>query len=181
MLIGEICGFAMPLSVANILKSATFENVDTIIFDEFLLANGTYHYLQDEVIQFLDVIETIARTRKIRVLLLGNAISVTNPYFDFFKITLPYNSEFKTFKDGLILVNYIKNEEYRQMKKSTAFGRLIDGTDYGKYAIDNEFLLDNNNFIHKKTPNAKFNFKLKINNQVYGVWTDYNLRIYVYI
>lgn len=59
MIDDEICGYAMPLSVANILKSSTYENVDTIIFDEFIIDHGTYHYLQNEVIQLLDVLETI--------------------------------------------------------------------------------------------------------------------------
>ena len=122
----EIAGFAIPLSIANILKSATFENVDTIIFDEFIIDKGTYHYLSNEVIQLLDVVETIARLRNIRIFFLGNAISITNPYFTFFDLSLPYNSEFKTFKNGLIVVNYIKNLEYKKKKKATKFGKLIE-------------------------------------------------------
>lgn len=169
----KLCGFAMPLSVANILKSSTYENVDTIIFDEFIIDKGNYHYLQNEVIQLLDVIETVARLRDIRVIFLGNAISITNPYFTFFNLTLPYNSEIKTFKNGLIAVQYIKNLKYREIKKNTRFGKLIDGTEYGKYAIDNEFLRDSKSFIKKKTKNCKFYFILIINSKYYGVWCDY--------
>ena len=170
---GKLCGYAMPLSVANILKSSSYEEVDTIIFDEFIIDKGNYHYLQNEVIQLLDVIETVARLRDIRVLFLGNAISITNPYFTFFNLSLPYNSDIKTFKDGLIVVNYIKNLKYREVKKSTRFGKLIDGTEYGKYAIDNEFLRDSKSFIKKKTKNCKFYFILVINGKHYGVWCDY--------
>ena len=159
---GKLCGFAMPLSIANILKSATYDNVDTIIFDEFIIDKGTYHYLQNEVTQMLDVIETVARLRDIRVFFLGNAISSTNPYFTYFDLSLPYNSDIKTFKDGLIVVNYIKNLKYREVKKQTRFGKLIEGTKYGKYAIDNEFLTDSKSFIKKKSPNCKFYFILVI-------------------
>lgn len=169
----KLCGFAMPLSVANILKSSSYEDVDTIIFDEFIIDKGNYHYLQNEVIQLLDVIETVARLRDIRVFFLGNAISITNPYFTFFDLTLPYNSDIKTFKDGLIVVNYIKNIKYREFKKSTRFGKLIDGTEYGKYAIDNEFLRDSKSFIRKKTKTCKFYFILVLNGKRYGVWCDY--------
>ena len=171
---GELCGFAMPLSVANILKSSSYEDVDTIIFDEFLIDKGNYHYLQNEVIQLLDVIETVARLRDIRVLFLGNAISITNPYFTFFDLSLPYNSDIKLFKNGLIAVNYIKNLEYRETKKNTRFGKLIDGTEYGKYAIDNEFLRDSKTFIRKKSKGSKFYFILVINGKKLGVWCDYN-------
>ena len=170
---GKICGYAIPLSIANILKSSTYEKVTTIIFDEFIIDKGNYHYLQNEVIQFLDVIETVARLRDIKVLLLGNAISITNPYFAFFDLSLPYNSEFKTFKDGLIVVNYIKNLAYREVKKNTRFGKLISDTEYGKYAIDNEFLRDSKYFIKKKTKNSKFFFIMKLAGKDFGIWIDY--------
>ena len=170
---GKLCGYAIPLSVANILKSSSFDDVDTIIFDEFIIDKGNYHYLQNEVIQFLDVIETVARLRDIRVILLGNAISTINPYFTFFNLSLPYKSDIKTFKNGLILVNYIKNEKYREIKKKTRFGQLIEGTEYGKYAIDNEFLRDNKTFIEKRSKNSKFYFILFIGGKKRGVWMDY--------
>lgn len=171
---GKLCGYAIPLSVANILKSSTYDKVTTIIFDEFIIDKGNYHYLQNEVIQFLDVIETVARLRNIRVIMLGNAISITNPYFTFFNLSLPYNSDIKTFKDGLIAVQYVKNLKYREVKKATRFGKLIEDTEYGKYAIDNEFLRDSKAFIKKKSKGSKFYFILVINNKYYGVWLNYN-------
>ena len=174
----KVCGYAIPLSTANILKSATFEKVDTIIFDEFIIDKGNYHYLQNEVIQLLDIIETIARLRDIKIIFLGNAISITNPYFTFFDITLPYNSEFKICKKDsegkpLIVINYIKNMKYRDIKKQTRFGQLIKDTEYGKYAIDNEFLRDSKAFINKKSKTSKFYFILILNNKKYGIWCDY--------
>lgn len=171
---GKVAGYAIPLSVANILKSASYEGVDTIIFDEFIIDKGNYHYLQNEIEQMLDIIETIGRLRDIRVIFLGNAISITNPYFAYFDLSLPYNSNIKTFKDGLILVNYIKNEKYREVKKNTRFGKLIKDTSYGKYAIDNEMLRDSKSFIAKKTGTSKFYFVLIVEGNTFGVWIDYN-------
>lgn len=174
----EICGFAVALSTANILKSSTFENVDTIIFDEFIIDKGCYHYLQNEVTQMFELIETAFRLRNGRVLFLGNAISITNPYFTELNLTIPYNSEYKIFKkdekgNPLITVYYGKNLAYREAKKSTRFGQLIADTNYGKYAIDNEFLRDSKSFLGKKTKDAKFFFILKLNNKNIGIWVDY--------
>ena len=172
----KLCGYAIPLSIANILKSSTYENVDTIIFDEFIIDKGCYHYLQNEVTQFLDLLETIGRLRDIRVIMLANAISITNPYFTYFDISLPYNTNIKTFKDGLIAIEYIKNEEYRKVKKESKFGKLIAGTDYGSYAIDNEFLRDSKVFISKRSKDARFDFIFILNNKKYGIWRDYDLQ-----
>lgn len=177
---GQVCGYAIPLSTANILKSTAFPKVKTIIFDEFLIDDtGLYKYLKNEVTMVLDLIETVARLRDIQVIFLGNALSITNPYFAYWDLELPYNSEFKTFKDGMIVVNYAKNEEYRKVKKASRFGKLIDGTSYGRYAIDNEMLKDNKHFIEKKPSEAHFFGLLIINGMNIGVWNSRNGHLYM--
>lgn len=176
----KTCGYAVPLSTSNILKSTSFPKVKYIVYDEFLIDNsGTYHYLKNEVTMLLDIIETVGRLRDIKVILLGNAISVTNPFFAYFDIDLPYNSEFRTFKDGLIVVNYIKNLAYRKAKEKTRFGQLIKGTNYGNYAIDNKMLRDNSHFIEKRPPESKFCGVLIINGNFIGIWTAANGYIYL--
>jgi hypothetical protein len=168
---GEVAGYAIALSTANILKSTSFAKVNLIIFDEFIIDNsGAHHYLRNECEAMLDIIETIGRLRDIKVLFLGNSISQSNPYFNYFDLTLPYDSDFKTFKDGLIVVNYIKNEKYRALKKASKFGRLIEGSSYAKYAIDNEFLRDNNNFIEKRNEDAVNWNVVILYGRKYGVW-----------
>ena len=163
-------GEAVALSTASILKSSDFSGVKTIVFDEFLLSTGIFHYLKNEVETLLDVVETIGRLRDIRVFFLGNSISITNPYFAYFGLSLPYNSEFKTFKDGLIVVNYAKNPAYREKKHQSKFGRLISGTNYASYAIDNEWLNDESGFIGKKLEGSRNFSVLVVNKKKYGVW-----------
>ena len=178
----KVCGFAVPLSTANILKSTAFPKVTTIIFDEFLLDNsGTYRYLKNEVTMLLDVIETVGRLRdNLKVILLGNALNVhASPYFAYWNLELPYNSEFKTYFDGAIVVNYIKNLKYREAKKNSRFGRLIDGTEYGKYAIDNQVFRENNSFIEKRPPNSTFYGMLIINGLSIGLWNGRNGYLYM--
>lgn len=62
----KLCGYALPLSAADSLKSSSYENVDTIIYDEFMLKEGSsQHYLRNEPEIILDLIETIGRLRDI--------------------------------------------------------------------------------------------------------------------
>lgn len=167
----RICGYATSLRAAESLKGSEYIDVDTIVLDEFLVGDGGSHYLKNEPMYLLSLIETIARFRKIRVILLGNASgSVVNPYFDFFKIHLPYNSEYQTFKNNTIVVHYIKNEKYRQAKRESEFGQLVAGTEYEQFAIENKFTKDNYTFIQKKNPKAKLFCNIIINNMFYGVW-----------
>lgn len=170
---GHECGYAISLSTANILKSTSFPYVKLIIFDEFMLDVGSYHYLRSEVTQFLELWETVARLRDVPVIFLGNAVSTSCPYFSYFDIEIPYNSEFKTFKDGLIVFNYCKNEAYRAAKKDSKFGRIVEGTAYGDYAIDNKWLRDSGCFIKKKTGDCRMWSAVVINGKYYGVWRDW--------
>ena len=179
---GAVCGYAVPLSTANILKSTAFPNVSTIIFDEFLLDNaGTYRYLKNEVTLLLDVIETVFRLREGKTILLGNALNVhASPYFAYWNLELPDNGkEFRTFKDGAIVVNYIRNLAYRDAKKKSRFGKLIDGTEYGKYAIENEVLRENNSFIAKRPSNSTFYGMLIINGVNLGIWNGRDGYLYL--
>lgn len=167
-----IAGYSMPLTTAQSLKSVNFSKVKYIIFDEFILEHG--NYLKNEVEIFLGLIETIARMREVKIFMLGNAVTEFNPYFLFFNITLPYNNDIKTFKEGLILIQYMNNKAYRDEKKKSKFGRLIKGTEYENYAVNNQFRLENNNFISKKSGHSKFSFAMKYKNNIVGIWIDYN-------
>ena len=170
----KICGYGIALTSAQSLKSTNFSKVKTIIFDEFIIEEGSQYYLKNEVETFLGLIETIARMRDVRIFMLGNAYTITNPYFIYFDINLPYNSDIKTYKNGLILIQYMNNQEYREAKAKTKFGQLTEGTEYSKYANENNFRLDNNNFIEKKTGNSKCSFGIKYKDNVFGVWFDFN-------
>ena len=171
---GEVMGFGMSLATASQLKSKEFPDVKNLIYDEFIIDKGVYHYLQGEVHSFLDICETLFRLRDFRAFLLGNAINRVNPYFNYFNIDMPYNSEIKTYNDGSLLICYIKNEAYREYKKNTRFGKLISNTEYGRYAIDNEWLHESKSFIGKRPEKSKFYFTLKIGGDNFGIWSDYN-------
>lgn len=180
---GEVCGYAVALSTSNVLKSTSFPNVTTIIFDEFLIdTGGSHRYLKHEVTMFLDLVETVGRLRdNLKVILLGNALNVhASPYFCYWNLELPENdSEFRTFKDGAIVVNYIKNYEYRKAKKASRFGKLIDGSVYGSYAIDNQILHENNSFISTKPKSSIMECILIINGTCYGLWNGKDGYMYI--
>lgn len=123
---GECFGYAMTLATAQDLKGTSFSKVTTILFDEFLIEEGQKkYYLKNEVETFLGLVETLARMRDIRIFMLANPGNIyTNPYFLYFDLSVPYNNDIKTFKDGLILVQYMKNEEYREAKRNTKFRKV---------------------------------------------------------
>lgn len=170
---GEIAGYALTLTEAQNKKGTKFFDVQTIIFDEFIIEDNVHHYLKNEVNMFLGICETLARLNNFRAFLLANSVTITNPYFLEFELDLPYNNDIKLYKDNLILVQRMYNKEYREKKKQTRFGRLVAGTSYSNYAIDNQFIKDNKNFIKKKTRTSEFVFTFNYLKNRIGVWYDY--------
>lgn len=180
-------GECLVLATSKIEKSSSFPKVNKIIFDEFIIDKGVYHYLPNEVEYFLEFYETVARTREVKTFFLANAITQTNPYFLYFDIELPYNKTVQTFYNNGkgkfskrknkespdVLIELVANKDFIEMKNSTRFGQLVSGTKFGSYAIDNNFLRDKQAFIEKKGANARYSFKMIYNQNIMGVWVDY--------
>lgn len=174
------CGYAMALSRSNYYKSASFPKVTMIIFDEFVIDTAqNLHYLKNEVRKFLDLIETVARTREnVKVFMLANSLSAINPYTLYWDIKIsPARPQIRVV-DGLVYCELLKDEEFIAFKKSTAFGKLNAGTEYERMAVDNEFILDDDTFIEKKPGNARHFYTLKHEGETMGVWWNPATMVY---
>ena len=170
---GQVAGFYIPLSTSITKKSVAYPNVNKIGFDEFILEKSTIHYLPNEVNAFLGLYETIARDRNnVRVLFMANSVTLINPYFLFFDLQVDKTKRFWTFKNGDMVVELTDLEEFKQHKKETRFAKIIDGTEFSKYAIDGDFVNDNYEFIESKTPNSYYCFTLVYKNENIGIWCD---------
>ena len=176
---GEVAFYFIALSTSRQLKSNNYPHVNKIVFDEFIIDKGRVTYLKAEVEVFLDLYETVARMRdNVRAVLLANSITIVNPYFLFWNIKPNTKKRFTV--QGQVCVELFTDAEFIEKKKRTRFGQLVQGTRYSDYAIDNQWLLDNDTFIEPKTPDAEFMLGLKYNGIMYGFWADYTIgRIYV--
>ena len=169
----EVAGFYIALSTAITKKSVAYPNVNKIGFDEFILEKSTIHYLPNEVNAFLGLYETIARDRNnVRCLFMANSVTLINPYFLFFDLQVSKTKRFWTFKNNDLVVELTDLQEFKEHKKQTRFAKLIDGTDFSKYAIDGDFVGDNYEFIENKTPNSYYCFTLVYKGDTIGVWCD---------
>ena len=177
----KVMGYAINLSTANMKKSTAYPHVTKIIFDEFILEKGFIMYLPNEVTVFLNLYETVARTRdNVKVYFLGNSISLVNPYFLEFKIVPNPNKRFTSVKsyvndegvrEHLILVEIGRDEDnFREYKRKTKLGKIIEGTDFEKTAVDNEFVHDHDSFIEKKDPESFYMYSITYKHKTYGVW-----------
>lgn len=169
----ELAGNLIILSTQISEKSVNFNDTYTIIFDEFALPpKGCYRYLPDEVNTFFEFYETVNRLRmnpndEVRVIFLSNNEGF-NPYFDYFKISLKRGQKVRR-KDILYAENWY-NPDFVKAKKNTKFGRLIDGTRYGDYAIEGEAWDQDDAMISARPKDSILWYNLSVLGNTYGLW-----------
>ena len=181
---GEPKIFFISLSLSHKKKSTAYPNVNYIVFDEFVeLGSNRAGYLKDECTKFLELYETINRLRidgrpDVRVFFLGNKVSFLNPYYNFFSIR-PFKGRFKKFKKGLIVVENYDNPKFTELKKESKFGRLIAGTKYSEYAIDNISLRDNDDYIETMPEGCNLRCNIRLGDRLCGLWNNPNGKWYL--
>lgn len=151
---GKSCGYAIALNNADAIKkySHLFSDVERMLFDEF--QSETNHYCSDEVKKFISVHTSIARgngeqTRYVPVYMIGNPVSLINPYYVEMGISNRLNTNTKYLKgDGFVLEQgYVESASNAQ--KESGFNRAFSSNDYVAYASECVYLNDNQAFIEK--------------------------------
>lgn len=89
----EVIGYAKRLTEAQDLKSASFDDVTTIIFDEYAIEKSKRYYLPNESMIIAGLLDSIIRNRNnVKIFFIMNAVQDIElcPLFSFFGLTLPY-------------------------------------------------------------------------------------------
>lgn len=164
-------GYFVPLSKGQQFKSVPFPNVKWIVFDEFIIERGHVRYLNDEVKSFLDFYSTVDRWQdRVRAILLGNTISVMNPYFIEWDIRPDSETEFITKNDNFIVVQFTKSELFTDRVYQTRFGQFVKETEYGDYSVGGEFSDNNDSMLGVKGSNYTHAYTVATKNGTFSVW-----------
>ena len=152
-------------------KGIDAENIDTIVYDEFMTDDAKYNYYRgDEVKDFFTIFFTKKRTHadgtqsNIYIYMLGNRDSFTNPYYTYFglpALDLTFTG-IKTYRDGSIAVMQLNTPV---LENKTVYDKklsaLLKNTSIEKYL--NGGYLSSENMTFYKTPKtaiiyAQFDF-----------------------
>ena len=177
----QLLGYFAALSREQMVKKLTFANVRYILLDEAILEpDNPYHrYLPNEYQKLVSIVDSCTRERadvegiKPVVVLLGNAVDLTNPYFAQFGITREPKDGYSWHAGKRVLLHYVHDSDYSAGKaEGTAAGRLLSLTRKAGELVDNRFSQRAAHLIAEKTPNAKLEFALSFEGRTYGLWCD---------
>lgn len=170
----ECCGYAISLNSADQIKkySHLFSDVKRIMFDEF--QSETNHYCNNEVDKLISIHTSIARgqgeqVRYVPIYMIGNPVSIINPYYVELDISQRLRSNTKFLKgDGFVLEQgFIESASLAQ--KESGFNRAFKKNKYIGYATESIYLNDNLSFIEKPKGQGRYVLTIKYNNKQYAL------------
>ena len=171
---GKSCGYAISLNSADQLKkySHLLSDVKRLIFDEF--QSETNHYCPNEVEKLISIHTSLARgqgeqSKYLPIYMLGNPVSILNPYYVQLGISTRLKSDTKFLKgDGFVMEQgYVESASIAQ--RESAFNRAFSRNKYVAYASENVYLNDNQAFIEKPNGKSRYLATLKYKFKEYAV------------
>lgn len=170
----EPCGYAISLNQSDQIKKYAhlFSDANRMIFDEF--QSETNNYCTNEIQKFISVHTSIARgqgeqVRYVPVYMLGNPVSLINPYYTELGISERLNAETKFLRgDGFVMEQgFIDSAS--QAQKESGFNRAFARNDYVAYASECIYLNDNISFVDKPVGKGRYLATLRYKGVDYAV------------
>lgn len=160
-------------------RSASFENVNKIIYDEAIPDPGK-NYLYEEFSKFVNFRETVERLRLddsgrpilkanelVTCVFLGNNSSKYNLWTNKFNIKINGN----IYKGNDIYYEILKtSKEMRELRENSRFAKIIRNTKEYSYMYENEDIKFDYSKVIGFPPNVKPFFNLRINGYELGVY-----------
>lgn len=176
----ETMGYLVQLSTALTEKGVPYDDVHTIIFDEFLVPKGFLRYLPNEVEAFLDFYNTVDRFNdRVRVLFLANSVNIINPYFRYFGLHPRKDTRWASAMEGYVCLQCLDaSGAFVASAQGSRFGRMIAQTEYYDYAIGNQFRDDTTEFLEPKPSTARYRFAIVFDGQALAIWHDVETAMY---
>lgn len=178
------CGYATSLSAAEQIKkfSHLLSDVDIILLDEAFPEND--NYLKNEIDLFMSVHDSLARgngqmSRYLPVIIVGNLISVYNPYFDALGIidSLQLNANYTRGAGYVIEQNF--NEISARKHQESAFHRALSSAAYNATTQERKYINTSYDMIDNSVADSgRYIMTIKHNDNLYSV--RYNEAGYFY-
>lgn len=158
---GVSCGYAVALNSSDTLKkySHFFSDVSHMMMDEF--QSETNHYCNMEVEKLISLHTSIARgngsmSRYVPVYLIGNPVSLLNPYYSALGISVRIQSDTKFIRGVGWVMEQGYNENAAKAQSQSAFNRAFSANSFLCYTTQGVYLNDSTTFIEKPTGYSKY-------------------------
>lgn len=170
----DSCGYAAAINSAATIKKLShfFSDTQYLVFDEF--QDEYNQYLSDEVTKFQSIYMSINRgngkiDRGVKCFLVGNEISIINPYYVAFGLHELIDNKSKTIKlNGLIYRRDYNIDASNQINQSK-FSQAFKNSEYINASTNTYALRDSYEFIEKPPKNSFYLASLAVTGQFFSI------------
>lgn len=151
----KLAGHILPVSTFYKYKGNPYQDIETIVFDEFIAENGQV-IRGDRALAFLNTIQTIGRLRtNFKIFLLANALNRGDPILDLLGIKLKGFGYYRN-PEKKVIVHYADNDPaFNEATAKSISGILVKGTQYEANLHNNSFNDDEDMYFDNKPPRSK--------------------------
>lgn len=170
----ENCGYAVSLNNADNIKkySHFFSDVKTMLMDEF--QSETNHYCSGEVRKFISIHQSVARgggkqSRYLPVYLLGNPVTLLNPYYVELGISNRLSKDTKFLRGKGYVLEQGFNKSASENMQNSAFNQAFSKNEYIAYSQQCIYLNDNETFIERPQGRSYYLATMRYNSVDYAI------------
>lgn len=175
---GKKIGYVKDLATSSQLKSLEYPKVEFIVVEEFTTDEL---YLSDEPRKLEHLISTVARDRRIKVILIGNLITPFNPYYeawDLSSIDLVPLNETIDFHYDKVIIRAINISRDMSDTFSMSFGLAKKSIDEFGYEVKEQPKID----VPLEDCSIIYKFFIKVQSvKLECQCLNYNNRIFIYV
>lgn len=173
-----LIGYNIALSEVGKLKNNSFPLVKYILFDEYVLEEdraSAYIGGWKEPDKLLSLYHTVDREEdRVIVFMLANNIKFFNPYHIHPAFNVPKIDRGSIWtSENVLFQNCQETKSLLNDKKNCKFLNMIKGTEYGNYAQEGKYILDNEEFIGGLSDTSRYQFTIEYMGKSFGVYNDY--------
>ena len=155
------CGYVISLNAAASVKenSHYFSDIKRVLLDEYQSVDG--RYVKNEINNFRSIQTSIARgqgeqSRYVQFILIGNAISLLNPYLVAFGLHNRIKKDTKYIRSHGLVMEITLNEAAAKAQTESRFNAAFVDDDYLAFEAQNIYLDDNAAFIEKPRGKSRY-------------------------
>lgn len=170
-------GRCIALREAQKLKKRSYPKVKYIIFDEYMLEKkdeSAYVGGWSEPDKLLSLYHTIDREEdRVIVFMLGNNTSFYNPYHLHPAFNIPTIPEGHIWmSENVLFLRAVASEELKKSRQSNKFLKMVEGSTYGDYAVNGEYIYDNVNLVESLPATTRYIITMIYKGDEMGVYVQ---------
>ena len=135
----KTAGYLMPSSTFQNYKGNDFEEIKTIVFDEFIAERNKKHNA-NRAWEIINMIYTICSTRKdVKIIFLANALDRGDPFLDLIGLEIKEYG-FYLNREKSIVLHYCDNHpDFNKQREESVMGKIIKGTAFEGNLFESKF------------------------------------------